>query len=91
MVLNDLLSDKETTRYATLQNQAVIDFPLLAHGHGCKEFNGLSCFNLSSQSKSIYAYIQKTQDLLKKLKKRTQNGLRTSLDSGDLRDVLPPF
>lgn len=44
-VLQDLLEDEETTRRPTLQNIAAIDFLLLAHGHGCDEFEGLCCFN----------------------------------------------
>ncbi|KGL83189.1 hypothetical protein N309_13740, partial [Tinamus guttatus] len=32
---------------------AAIDFLLLVHGHGCEEFEGLCCFNLSDHSQSI--------------------------------------
>ncbi|KGL75286.1 hypothetical protein N309_14497, partial [Tinamus guttatus] len=31
-----------------------IDFLLLAQGHGCEDFNGLCCMNLSGHSKSIH-------------------------------------
>ncbi|KFO52494.1 hypothetical protein N302_03825, partial [Corvus brachyrhynchos] len=37
---------------------AAIDFLLLAHGHGCQEFEGMCCFNLSLHSESIQATIQ---------------------------------
>lgn len=67
--LSDLLADEETTRHATLQNQAAIDYLLLAHGHGCQEFEGLCCFNLTSHSDSIHASIQKMKDLIKDLKR----------------------
>ncbi|KFO52526.1 hypothetical protein N302_05416, partial [Corvus brachyrhynchos] len=67
--LSQLLEDEETTRQTTLQNRAAIDFLLLAHGHGCEEFEGFCCFNLSSHSQSIHATIQKMQDQIKDLKK----------------------
>ncbi|KAF4792704.1 hypothetical protein TURU_119048 [Turdus rufiventris] len=59
--LSDLLKDEETTRHASLQNCAAIDFLLLAHGHGCQDLEGMCCFNLSSCSTSIHANIQKLQ------------------------------
>ncbi|KFW80801.1 hypothetical protein N305_13334, partial [Manacus vitellinus] len=31
---------------------AAIDFLFLAHGHGCQEFEGLRCMNLSDHSQS---------------------------------------
>ncbi|KFP86174.1 hypothetical protein N311_12308, partial [Apaloderma vittatum] len=39
---------------------AAIDFLLLAHGPGCKEFDGMCCMNLEDHSESIH---QKVQDL----------------------------
>ncbi|KFW80047.1 hypothetical protein N305_07509, partial [Manacus vitellinus] len=33
---------------------AAIDFFLLAQGHGCKEFGGMCCMNLSDKSTSIH-------------------------------------
>ncbi|KFW96163.1 hypothetical protein N336_00066, partial [Phalacrocorax carbo] len=35
-----------------------IDFLLLALGHGCKDFDGLCCMNLSDHLKSIHAQLQ---------------------------------
>ncbi|KAL2309507.1 hypothetical protein Nmel_005708, partial [Mimus melanotis] len=69
--LSDLLKDEETTRHASLQNRAAIDFLLLAHGHGCEDFEGMCCFNHSSRSTSIQANIQKLKDLVKDLKRET--------------------
>ncbi|KFU87666.1 hypothetical protein M959_11363, partial [Chaetura pelagica] len=34
---------------------AVINFLLLAHGHGCQEFEGMCCTNLSDHSESIHS------------------------------------
>ncbi|KFP77837.1 hypothetical protein N310_13529, partial [Acanthisitta chloris] len=36
---------------------AAIDFLLLAHGHGCDNFEGLCCMDLSDHSLSIHANI----------------------------------
>jgi len=41
-----------------LQNRAVIDFLLLAQGHGCEDFEGKCCMNLSDHSKSIHKQLQ---------------------------------
>ncbi|KFO59750.1 hypothetical protein N302_06028, partial [Corvus brachyrhynchos] len=37
---------------------AAIDFLLLAQGHGCQEFEGMCCFNLSDHSTSIHKQLQ---------------------------------
>ncbi|KFO58487.1 hypothetical protein N302_08867, partial [Corvus brachyrhynchos] len=47
---------------------AATDYLLLAHGHGCQDFEGMCCFNLSSHSTSIQVNIQKLQELVKDLK-----------------------
>ncbi|RMB99780.1 hypothetical protein DUI87_23782 [Hirundo rustica rustica] len=39
-MISDLLTDEEAIRHATLQNRAAIDYLLLAHGHGCEDFEG---------------------------------------------------
>lgn len=67
-MLSDVPVDKETTRHATLQNRAAIDFLLLAHGHGCKGFERLCCFNLTSHSTCTQANIKKIQDQIKNIK-----------------------
>ncbi|KFV02780.1 hypothetical protein N339_00016, partial [Pterocles gutturalis] len=36
---------------------AAIDFLLLAQGHGCKDFEGMCCMNLSDHSRSIHAQL----------------------------------
>ncbi|KFR15496.1 hypothetical protein N306_06014, partial [Opisthocomus hoazin] len=33
---------------------AAIDFLLLVHGHGCEDFEGMCCVNLSDHSQSIH-------------------------------------
>ncbi|KFO77676.1 hypothetical protein N303_04806, partial [Cuculus canorus] len=33
---------------------AAIDFLLLAHGHGCENFKGMCCINLSDHSRLIH-------------------------------------
>ncbi|KFO57494.1 hypothetical protein N302_14885, partial [Corvus brachyrhynchos] len=46
---------------------AAIDFLLLAQGHGCKEFDGVCCMNLSDHSKSVFVNIKELQIGLSKL------------------------
>ncbi|KFP72194.1 hypothetical protein N310_00797, partial [Acanthisitta chloris] len=36
---------------------AAIEFLLLAQGHGCQDFEGLCCMNLSDHSGSVYKSI----------------------------------
>ncbi|XP_077637531.1 uncharacterized protein LOC144245910 [Lonchura striata] len=69
--LSDLLADQQTTRQATLQNRAAIDFLLLAHGHSCEDFEGLCCFNLTSRSTSIQANIQRIRTEVQDIKTET--------------------
>lgn len=57
--ISDLLLDVDSVRHATLQNRAAIDFLLLAQGHGCEEFEGMCCMNLSDHSCSIHKKIQR--------------------------------
>ncbi|KFP59635.1 hypothetical protein N322_03903, partial [Cariama cristata] len=37
---------------------AAIDFLLLAQGHGCQEFEGMCCMNLSDHSQSVHKQLQ---------------------------------
>ncbi|KGL95995.1 hypothetical protein N301_16376, partial [Charadrius vociferus] len=48
---------------------AAIDFLLLAHGHGCQEFDGMCCMNLTDHSQSIHASIQKLMEQTRRLQK----------------------
>lgn len=56
-----------TARHATLQNRAAINFLLLALGHGCEDFDGMCCVNLSDHSQSIHSIIQALRDSMSKL------------------------
>ncbi|KFO57566.1 hypothetical protein N302_14651, partial [Corvus brachyrhynchos] len=47
---------------------AAIDFLLLVHRHGCKDFYGMCCMNLSDHSVSIHKSIQQLEEGLTKLK-----------------------
>ncbi|XP_064272577.1 uncharacterized protein LOC135298693 isoform X1 [Passer domesticus] len=67
LALSDMLQDMNSVRQATLQNRAAIDYLLLAHGHGCKEFEGMCCMNLSDHSRSIHENIEKIEESVKKL------------------------
>ncbi|KFO64425.1 hypothetical protein N302_03934, partial [Corvus brachyrhynchos] len=52
---------------------AAIDFLLLAHGHGCEEFDGMCCMNLSDHSKSVFANIKELQISVSKLREESQS------------------
>ncbi|KFO52551.1 hypothetical protein N302_15641, partial [Corvus brachyrhynchos] len=51
---------------------AAIDFLLLAHGYGCKDFEGLCSMNLSDHSESIHKSIQQLKEGVSKI--RVDNG-----------------
>ncbi|KGL81630.1 hypothetical protein N309_09831, partial [Tinamus guttatus] len=46
---------------------AAIEFLLLAHGHGCQDFDGLCCMNLSGHSRSIHKSTQMLEDGVQRL------------------------
>ncbi|KGL72426.1 hypothetical protein N309_00221, partial [Tinamus guttatus] len=50
---------------------AAIDFLLLAHGHGCEDFEGMCCLNLSDHSESIHKKIASLRKGLNKLKEES--------------------
>ncbi|KFV97531.1 hypothetical protein N326_06648, partial [Eurypyga helias] len=41
---------------------AAIDFLLLAQGHGCEEFEGMCCMNLSDNSQTVYQQLRKLKE-----------------------------
>ncbi|KFQ20852.1 hypothetical protein N332_06342, partial [Mesitornis unicolor] len=41
---------------------AATGFLLVAHGHGCEDFDGLCCINLTDHSESIHKKIQQLMD-----------------------------
>lgn len=55
-------------RKAILQNRAAIDYLLLKHDHGCSDFDGMCCFNLSDHSNSIQPHIEALNKLAKDVK-----------------------
>ncbi|RMC19227.1 hypothetical protein DUI87_03833 [Hirundo rustica rustica] len=73
--LAGLLSEEEATRQATLQNRVAIDYLLLLHGHRCKEFEGLCCFNLSSKAESVHTAIQRIREMVTNIKWETDDWL----------------
>ncbi|KGM00405.1 hypothetical protein N301_11679, partial [Charadrius vociferus] len=46
---------------------AAIDFLLLAQGHGCEDFEGMCCMNLSDHSSSIHERLTNLRDSMRKL------------------------
>lgn len=65
--LSSLLLDVDSVQYANLQNSAAIDFLLLAQGHGCEDFDGMCCMNLSDHSESMHRSIWLLKDRVAKL------------------------
>ncbi|XP_061231669.1 syncytin-A-like [Neopsephotus bourkii] len=66
-ILSELAMDVDGVRHAILQNRAAIDFLLLAQGHGCDEFEGMCCMNLSDHSNSIHKQLAQLKDNMRKL------------------------
>ncbi|XP_064032412.1 uncharacterized protein LOC135192956 [Pogoniulus pusillus] len=70
-ILQQLLVDQNSLRHALLQNRAAIDFLLLAQGHGCEDFEGMCCFNLSDHSESIHKKLTWLKEHTQKIKQET--------------------
>ncbi|XP_056179594.1 uncharacterized protein LOC130142143 [Falco biarmicus] len=64
-ILSSLLLDVDNVRHDTLQNRAAIDFLLLAHGHGCEDFEGMCCMNLSDHSISMHKKLSQLNGKMK--------------------------
>ena len=66
-LIEKLLADQDTFHHAILQNRAAIDFLLLAQGHGCEDFEGMCCMNLSDHGESIHKQLQWLKDHTKNI------------------------
>lgn len=66
-IITGMLVDADCIRHALLQNRAAIDFLLLVQGHGCEDFEGMCCMNLSDHSVSIHRRLKETQENMKKI------------------------
>ncbi|XP_074392078.1 syncytin-2-like [Zonotrichia albicollis] len=80
-ILDMLTTDVQSVNHAVLQNRAAIDFLLLAQGHGCEEFEGMCCMNLSDHSVSIHSKIKELQQGLHNLKEEESFGIDEWLKS----------
>lgn len=78
-ILDMLTSDVQSVNHAVLQNRAAINFLLLAQGHGCDEFEGMCCMNLSDHAVSIHTKIKQLQQGLHLLKKEDGLGIENWL------------
>ncbi|KFW84659.1 hypothetical protein N305_03576, partial [Manacus vitellinus] len=54
---------------------AAIDFLLLAHGHGCQEFEGMCCMNFSDHAQSIHQSINQLKNLVQDIHQSHSEGL----------------
>ena len=57
-------------REVVLENRAAIDYLLLRHNHGCEEFKGLWCFNLTDTSQLIEHKVKQVNDAVSNIKQR---------------------
>ncbi|RLV98531.1 hypothetical protein DV515_00010720, partial [Chloebia gouldiae] len=57
-VIEQLAQDVDALRHLGLQNRAATDFLLLAHGHGCEDFEGMCYLNLSDHSESVHKQLR---------------------------------
>ena len=57
-------------REAVLENHAAVDYLLLRHNHGCEEFKGLCCFNLTDSSQFIEHEVKRVNDVVSNIKQR---------------------
>ncbi|RLW01716.1 hypothetical protein DV515_00007732 [Chloebia gouldiae] len=71
--ISSLLENEEITRQAMLQNRAAIDFPLLLHGHECKEFKGLCCVDLTAKAPNIHSALRSMNSLIRQVKQESED------------------
>ena len=57
-------------REAVIENCVAIDYLLLRHNHGCEEFKGLCCFNLTDSSQLIEHKVKQVSDVVSDIKQR---------------------
>lgn len=88
IALSNFREDEEVTRKVTLQNWAAIDFLLLVHRHGCQEFKGLCCFNLSSRRQSVHLSIREMKDLISSVKQEHDDWFRDMFKNWNLSGLL---
>ncbi|XP_055576999.1 uncharacterized protein LOC129736823 [Falco cherrug] len=90
-ILSGLATDVDSLRHAILQNRAAIDFLLLANGHGCQDFEGMCCLNLSDHSQSIHRQLEELRNRMHHVKEGS-SGIDSWFASlginGWLRDLL---
>ncbi|XP_074845509.1 uncharacterized protein LOC142010868 [Carettochelys insculpta] len=63
-----LVEELAEVRQGVLQNRMAIDYLLLRHNHGCAEFEGLCCFNLTDKSQTIESRLSKLRELATHIK-----------------------
>ncbi|XP_075450936.1 uncharacterized protein LOC142492127 [Ascaphus truei] len=68
--LEELMIDLQGARKAILENRAAIDYLLLKHEHGCQDFQGMCCFNLSDHSKSLQNHVADIKTLVADITER---------------------
>lgn len=65
--LDTLNQELRQVREATLKNRAAIDYLLLRHNDGCKEFRSMCSFNLTENSQLIEGDIEHLKELVQNI------------------------
>lgn len=68
LALSGFLANGKSVKHVTLQNRAATDFLSLTHGHGCVDFEGMCCMDLSDHSESIHRSMQQFKEGVSKIK-----------------------
>ena len=74
-------------REAVLEHRAAIDYLLLRSNHGCEEFKGLCCFNLTDNSQLIEGKVKQINNIISNIKEKESFGLNLF----QLTSWLPAF
>lgn len=75
-------------REAVLEHRATIDYLLLRSNHGCEEFKGLCCFNLTDNSQLIEGKVKQIHNIVSNIK---QGEGSFGLNLFQLTSWLPSF
>ncbi|XP_071886621.1 uncharacterized protein [Anas platyrhynchos] len=66
-ILEEMLPDQNSLRHVLLQDQADIDYLLLAQRNGCEDFKGMYCLNVSDHNESIHKSITFLKEHMRKI------------------------
>lgn len=68
--ISEINQELSEVRETVLEKRAITDYLLLRHNHGCEEFKGMCCFNLSDNSRLIEDYLKEMHVLSERITQR---------------------